>query len=194
MHSATVIYQFHIWLQRKLPGIWLARQAHSNSFVKSFSVFNNVSSSVSSEESPGRGGRAFISMYDNLSSKPRNTQIVKAVNQQVLLSSDPWLGIVTVCQRMSIYPFFLNSNHLGDYSSWLSCLIDITLIRITLHEHDRWKSSGYTHNPTDTHVRRRWSTYTLALYKQMESEVIFFLRGTWRQDVVSGAREGQLAL
>lgn len=48
----------------------------------------------------------FISMYDNLSSKPRNTQIVKAVNQQVLLSSDPWLGIVTVCQRMSIYPFF----------------------------------------------------------------------------------------
>lgn len=105
--------------------------------------------------------------------------------------------VLSLCAKGCPFILFLNSNHLGYYSSGLPCLIDITLIRITLNEHDRWKSSGHTHaQPHKTHTCTDVGlhTHVLALYEQMESEVIFFLRGTRRQGEVSRAREGQLAL
>lgn len=130
------------------------KHGHSTSLVKSFSGFNSVSSFVSSEESAGRGDGDCI--------RPLNQETHRLSKQ--CASRCCWAAThdfkLSLCAKGCWFILFSNLeiDNLGYGSSCLPYLIDVTLIRITLHQHDRWKSSGRTH--TITHVHRCWSTYS----------------------------------
>lgn len=140
--------------------------------VPHFSGFNSVSSFVSSEESAGRGDRDCIC--------PLNQETHRLSKQ--CASRCCWAPTrdfkLSLCAKGCWFILFSNMEmyNLGYDSSCLPYLIDVTLIRITLHQHDRWKSSGRTHTTTRAqmlvHIQY---TRDLALYEQMESEVIFLL-------------------
>lgn len=109
---------------------------------------------VSLQITPRPHSAHYLAAQAGLSPSLRYTQAVTTVYQQVC--SRPMTLSLCVRGHVFMHLSFIytkrDNKHFGYYSSCLPCLRDIILIRITLHKHDRWRSSAQDNQAQGTHT------------------------------------------